>query len=288
MNCPTCHQRIWREDGKCRPCSLAAGHTELESMHTIAVRTRLLATEEDLVPLRTQIPWANIIHDSVIVEVPVVEGAADAMRLGGEAVAMSAPFPLTGREFREHVHNDPFPGVDLEWFTGRARGALCPSCERANCLIGRAERQRVARLRRSARNVMFGGFGGAMFGGAMFGNARQSGKSHIMFEAMRNLPDTTVIHFDTEAVDMGVRWHTAMELSMVAAPADPARGLVVHKATEPTDRIRGLTRNMVMYDDFQVFDSVPTTPRPPKPSPVPPHITKGLADAVTALPRSRK
>lgn len=302
MKCPTCMHTIWREDGKCRPCTLSEGHDAVESHrlhpdHRVGDLTnvdwsRMLnrridapsmgtLTRDDLTDLRTQIESHRFpdpilyVHDSIIMEVPVVEGAADAMRLGGEAVAaMGAPFPLTGREFRHHVHNDPVPGIDLE-FTGRAQGALCPSCERANCMVGRAERQRVARIRRSARTVMFGGFGGPMFGSA------RSGKSHMMLEALRNLPDATVISFDMESTNWRERF-MPHEISMVATPADAGR-------------LRGMTNSMVMYDDFQVFDSMPPatpkrTPRHPKhpPSPVPPHITKGLADAVNALPRSHK
>jgi hypothetical protein len=125
-------------------------------MHMLAVRTRLLITEEDLQP--GDFGLAHIIHDSVLVDVPLVA-------------------------LNDAALNDQFPGIDLEWLV-RARGVPCPSCERTNCLMGRAERQRTARFRRSAKNVMFD---------------------------MRNIPND--VHLDIETADLGLSWHKPMKFT---------------------------------------------------------------------------
>jgi len=106
MVCAGCGHMVWREDGRCRPCSLAVGHSDPESMHLPAVRTRTTVKEIRRFPME-----AFVVHDSVISRVP----------------------------------DDSIQRLDVSWI--QPVNGFCRSCERYDCLIFKAEQQRILRSR---------------------------------------------------------------------------------------------------------------------------------------------
>ena len=108
----TCSHRIWREDGKCRPCSLFLERKETYNLASFDAPTKMISV-------------ATVKAIQRFVERTPLRQTTD---------------PI------QPVEPDPIPGIDVEWL----RPAwICPVCGRLNCLVGRALIQQVVRSKRA-------------------------------------------------------------------------------------------------------------------------------------------